>query len=48
MSPINNNIIILNKYIFILINVKRVKLIIKIWSVNIKIYDLLLSITWIR
>lgn len=44
----NNSVTILDKYVIIPINVKKVKTVIKTWLVNIEVYNLFLGITWIR
>lgn len=43
-SLANNSVITLDKYVIILINMKRVEMVIKSWLVDMEVYDLLLGI----
>lgn len=48
VSLANDDLTILTEYIKIWVNVKKIEVIIKVWLVDIKVYDLLLGILWMR
>lgn len=48
MSLVNNDLIILINYIKIWVNIKGMKVTIKIYLINMKFYNLLLSISLIK
>ena len=48
VSLANDDLTTLIKYVKIQVNVEGVEAVIKVWLVDIEVYDLLLSIPWMR
>lgn len=48
MSLANDSVTKLDEFVIIPINVEGVEAAIKVWLVDMEVYDLLLGITWMR
>lgn len=48
MSLANNNLIILTEYVKIRVNIEGVETAIKVWLIDVEVYDLLLDIPWMK
>lgn len=48
ISLVNDSIIIFREYVLISVNVKGIEAVIKTWLIDVKVYDLLLRVSWLR
>ena len=44
----NNTLTTLTSFIMISVNVKGIKAVVKAWIVDVKVYDILLRVSWMR